>query len=125
MLLLSEFPIPCDEPGHLAGAQPPRGKPPSCNSESFFMRHTIDLGVDDTRINSRIRERLTPFLGIIVLAEIGVAVVAVVGIFMSLSQAPGWQSGLAILLFASMLVLLWFADASMNFEGDSGAQLQV
>src|SRR5882672_3712717 len=73
----------------------------------------------------RIPDRLAPFLGMIVFAEIVIAVIAVVGFFMAISQPFGWQSGLQILLFASMAILLWFADASIE-AGDSGpAELSV
>ncbi len=66
----------------------------------------------------RIPDRLVPFLGMIVLAEIVIAVIAVVGFFMAISQPFGWQSGLQILLFASMAILLRVADASIE-SGDS------
>jgi len=64
----------------------------------------------------RIREGLAPFLGAIVLAEIVIAVTCVVGFFIAISQPFGWQSGIQILLFASMAILLWFADASLAVE---------
>src|SRR5260370_14305832 len=66
----------------------------------------------------RIPDRLVPFLGMIVFAEIVIAVIAVVGFFMAISQPFGWQSGLQILLFASMAILLRVADASIE-SGDS------
>jgi hypothetical protein len=67
----------------------------------------------------RIPDRLVPFLGMIVFAEIVIAVITVVGFFMAISQPFGWQSGLQILLFVSMAILLWIADASIE-AGESG-----
>jgi hypothetical protein len=75
----------------------------------------------ETRQNGpRIPEKLAPFLGIFVLAEIVIAVAAVVGFFLAISQPFGWQSGLQMVLFASMAILLWIADARVDV-GDSGA----
>jgi hypothetical protein len=73
----------------------------------------------------RVGERLAPFLGAIVLAEIVIAVTSVVGIFMAISQPFGWQSGLQILLFGLMGILLWFADASLAVDESRPAELSV
>jgi hypothetical protein len=61
----------------------------------------------------------------IVFAEVVIAVVAVVGFFMAISQPFGWQSGLQILLFASMAILLWLADANIGAGESAPLELNV
>jgi hypothetical protein len=73
----------------------------------------------------RIPDRLAPFLGMFVFAEVVIAVVAVVGFFMAISQPFGWQSGLQILLFASMAILLWLADARIEAGESASLELSV
>ena len=82
------------------------------------MNSYADHGHQPRQGGRRIPDRLVPFLGMIVFAEIVIAVTIVVGLFMAISQPFGWQSGLQILLFASMAILLRFADASIE-SGDS------
>lgn len=65
---------------------------------------------------TRIPQSLAPFLGMIVFGEIVIAVISVVGFFMAISQPFGWQSGLQILLFAAMAILLWIADARLDAD---------
>jgi hypothetical protein len=86
---------------------------------NFYANHRDDHQREPRQNGPRIPDRLAPFLGMIAFAEIVIAVISVVGFFMAISQPFGWQSGLQILLFASMAILLWFADASIE-AGDSG-----
>jgi hypothetical protein len=89
----------------------------------YFMNSKPDYRREPRQNGPRIPDRLAPFLGMIVFAEVVIAVITVVGFFLAISQPFGWQSGLQILLFASMAILLWLADA--NIEAGESAPLEL
>jgi hypothetical protein len=92
---------------------------------NFCADHRHDHQREPRQSGPRIPDRLVPFLGMIVFVEIVIAVITVVGFFMAISQPFGWQSGLQILLFASMAVLLWLADAGIEEEESGPIELSV
>jgi len=87
--------------------------------------HRHDHQREPLQSSPRIPTGWRRFLGMIVFAEIVIAVITVVGFFMALSQPFGWQSGLQILLFASMVILLWLADAGIEAGESSPVELSV
>ncbi len=89
------------------------------------MRSNADHRREPRQSGPRIPDRLAPFLGMIVFAEIVIAVTIVVGFFMAISQPFGWQSGLQILLFASMGILLWLADGGLEAGDSQPVELSV